>query len=161
MDFRLFMFIGLPTRGEFTIPVRCTRLIGAAGAARGRTPLQAPQPQYGGAAVGIGYGLLEEFDYEDAIPKQLNFDEPLIATAMDVPHVNAIIVKNADAAGPFGAKSIVEPATEIAARHRQRHLQRHRQARVRNPRHPRTCPPRPQALPPRRPRLRAERLACR
>ena len=49
---------------------------------------------YGGVAMGIGYGLLEEFDYEDAVPKQLNFDEYLIATAMDVPKINGIIVEN-------------------------------------------------------------------
>jgi CO/xanthine dehydrogenase Mo-binding subunit len=70
---------------------------------------------YGGVAMGIGYGLLEEFDYEEAVPKQLNFDEYLIPTAMDVPHIQGIIVENADAAGPFGAKSIGEPANELAA----------------------------------------------
>ena len=70
---------------------------------------------YGGVAMGLGYGLLEEFDYEDAIPKQLNFDEYLIPTALDVPNIQVIIVENEDAAGPFGAKSIGEPATEIAA----------------------------------------------
>jgi CO/xanthine dehydrogenase Mo-binding subunit len=70
---------------------------------------------YGGVAMGIGYGLLEEFDYEDAVPKQLNFDEYLIPTAMDVPTIKGIIVENADAAGPFGAKSIGEPSNELAA----------------------------------------------
>ncbi len=70
---------------------------------------------YGGVAMGLGYGLLEEFDFEDAIPKQLNFDEYLIPTSMDVPDIKAFIVENEDAAGPFGAKSIGEPANEIAA----------------------------------------------
>jgi len=70
---------------------------------------------YGGVAMGLGYGLLEEFDYEASVPKQLNFDEYLIPTAMDVPPIKAIIVENADAAGPFGAKSIGEPANELAA----------------------------------------------
>lgn len=70
---------------------------------------------YGGVAMGLGYGLLEEFEIEDAIPKQLNFDEYLLPTAMDVPNIKAIIVENEDPAGPFGAKSIGEPATEIAA----------------------------------------------
>ena len=51
--------------------------------------------------MGIGYGLLEEFDYEDAVPKQLNFDEYLIATAMDVPSIKGIIVENADADWSF------------------------------------------------------------
>jgi CO/xanthine dehydrogenase Mo-binding subunit len=70
---------------------------------------------YGGVAMGLGYGLLEEFDYEDAVPKQVNFDEYLIATSMDVPTIQAIIVENEDAVGPFGAKSIGEPANELAA----------------------------------------------
>ena len=70
---------------------------------------------YGGVAMGLGYGLLEEFDFEDGVPKQLNFDEYLIPTSMDVPPINAIIVENEDVAGPFGAKSIGEPANELAA----------------------------------------------
>ncbi|MGZ5564643.1 MAG: xanthine dehydrogenase family protein molybdopterin-binding subunit [Chthoniobacterales bacterium] len=70
---------------------------------------------YGGVAMGLGYGLLEEFDYEDAVPKQLNFDEYLIPTSMDVPRITGIIVENEDAAGPFGAKSVGEPTNELAA----------------------------------------------
>jgi CO/xanthine dehydrogenase Mo-binding subunit len=70
---------------------------------------------YGGVAMGLGYGLLEEFDFEDAVPKQANFDEYLIPTSMDVPNVTPIIVENEDAVGPFGAKSIGEPANELTA----------------------------------------------
>jgi CO/xanthine dehydrogenase Mo-binding subunit len=70
---------------------------------------------YGGVAMGLGYGLLEEFDFEKSIPKQVNFDEYLIPTSMDVPSITPIIVENEDAAGPFGAKSIGEPANELAA----------------------------------------------
>jgi CO/xanthine dehydrogenase Mo-binding subunit len=70
---------------------------------------------YGGVAMGLGYGLLEEFDYEEAVPKQVNFDEYLIATAMDVPPIKAIIVENEDVTGPFGAKSVGEPTNELAA----------------------------------------------
>jgi CO/xanthine dehydrogenase Mo-binding subunit len=70
---------------------------------------------YGGAAMGLGYGLMEEFDFEDSIPKQLNFDEYLIPTSMDVPKIKGIIVENEDETGPFGAKSIGEPANELAA----------------------------------------------
>jgi CO/xanthine dehydrogenase Mo-binding subunit len=70
---------------------------------------------YGGVAMGLGYGLLEEFDFEDGVPKQLNFDEYLIPTAVDVPRIKAIIVENPDPAGPFGAKSVGEPTNELAA----------------------------------------------
>jgi CO/xanthine dehydrogenase Mo-binding subunit len=69
----------------------------------------------GGVAMGLGYSLLEEFDFEGSIPKQLNFDEYLIPTSMDVPRVKTIIVENEDATGPFGAKSVGEPTNEIAA----------------------------------------------
>jgi CO/xanthine dehydrogenase Mo-binding subunit len=58
---------------------------------------------------------LEEFEIEDGIPKQFNFDEYLIPTSMDVPRMNAIIVENEDPAGPFGAKSVGEPTNELAA----------------------------------------------
>ncbi len=70
---------------------------------------------YGGVAMGLGYGLLEDFALEEGEPQQLNFDEYLIPTALDVPPIRAVIVENPDPAGPFGAKSIGEPANEIAA----------------------------------------------
>lgn len=70
---------------------------------------------YGGVAMGLGYGLMENFDIEEGIPKQLNFDEYLIPTSMDMPSIKVILVENPDPAGPFGAKSIGEPANEIAA----------------------------------------------
>ena len=70
---------------------------------------------YGGVAMGLGYGLLEEFGIEEGVPRQLNFDEYLIPTALDVPPIQTIIVENPDVAGPFGAKSVAEPANEIAA----------------------------------------------
>jgi CO/xanthine dehydrogenase Mo-binding subunit len=70
---------------------------------------------FGGVAMGLGYGLLEDFELEDGIPAQLNFDEYLIPTSLDVPPIRAIVVENPDPAGPFGAKSIGEPATELAA----------------------------------------------
>jgi CO/xanthine dehydrogenase Mo-binding subunit len=70
---------------------------------------------YGGVAMGLGYGLLESFDLDAGIPKQLNFDEYLIPTSLDVPPITPIIVEYPDPAGPFGAKSIGEPANELAA----------------------------------------------
>jgi CO/xanthine dehydrogenase Mo-binding subunit len=69
----------------------------------------------GGVAMGIGYGLLEEFELEGGVPKQLNFDEYLIPTSMDVPRIKTIIVENEDPTGPFGAKSVGEPTNELAA----------------------------------------------
>ena len=70
---------------------------------------------HGGVAMGMGYGLLEEFEVENGVPGALNFDEYLIPTAMDMPTVHALVVENPDPAGVFGQKSLGEPATEIAA----------------------------------------------
>jgi CO/xanthine dehydrogenase Mo-binding subunit len=70
---------------------------------------------YGGVAMGLGYGLIEDFTIENGTPKQLNFDEYLLPTSMDVPPVKIILVENPDPAGPYGAKSIGEPANELAA----------------------------------------------
>jgi CO/xanthine dehydrogenase Mo-binding subunit len=69
----------------------------------------------GGVAMGMGYALLEEYPHQLAVPMVKNLDEYLIPTAMDVPEVIPIILEHPDPAGPFGAKSIAEPAVEIIA----------------------------------------------
>lgn len=69
----------------------------------------------GGIAMGMGYALLERYGLDCGIPEAANFDEYLIPTALDMPEVATVLVENPDPAGPFGAKSIGEPATEIAA----------------------------------------------
>ena len=70
---------------------------------------------YGGVAMGLGYGLLEEFELQEGWPGTLNFDRYLLPTALDVPKVECIVVENPDPLGPFGAKSLGEPTNEIAA----------------------------------------------
>jgi len=70
---------------------------------------------YGGVAMGMGYGILEDYPHDDARPQVTNFDEYLIPTSVDVPEVVPLILENPDPAGPYGAKSVGEPATEIVA----------------------------------------------
>ncbi len=70
---------------------------------------------HGGVVMGMGYGLFEEFEVEEGVPKALNFDEYLIPTAMDAPRMHVEFVENPDPAGRLGQKSLGEPATEIAA----------------------------------------------
>ncbi len=70
---------------------------------------------FGGVAMGMGYGLLEEFIQENGVAKTVNFDEYYIPTALDMPEMEALIIENPDEKGPFGAKSIGEPALEMAA----------------------------------------------
>lgn len=78
-------------------------------------PLGAVGQVHGGVAMGLGYGLLEEFEVEDGMAKALNFDEYLIPTTLDVPRMHVEFVENPDPAGRLGQKSLGEPTNEIAA----------------------------------------------
>jgi CO/xanthine dehydrogenase Mo-binding subunit/CO/xanthine dehydrogenase FAD-binding subunit len=69
----------------------------------------------GGIAQGCGYAVLEDFNIEHGIVKSENFDSYLLPTIKDIPPIDAYAVENHDPQGPFGAKSIGEPATELAA----------------------------------------------
>jgi len=70
---------------------------------------------YGGVAMGLGYALLEEYPEDHGIPVLANFDEYLIPTASDLPQVEVAFIENPDEIGPHGAKTLGEPACEIAA----------------------------------------------
>lgn len=60
----------------------------------------------GGIAMGIGFGLMEEF-----VPgKSISFDNYYIPTAMDMPEVEVFLVENEEPTGPYGAKGVGEPA---------------------------------------------------
>ncbi|WP_064605051.1 molybdopterin cofactor-binding domain-containing protein [Photobacterium sp. J15] len=69
----------------------------------------------GGIAQGFGLGVLEDFNIEHGNVKSENLDSYLLPTIKDIPTLNIEAVENHDAGGPFGAKSIGEPAAELAA----------------------------------------------
>ena len=78
------------------------------------SPAMVKNQIYGGIAMGMGMATLERYALEEGLPAGTNFDEYLLVTALDMPEVEAVIVENPDPHGPFGAKSIGEPATELA-----------------------------------------------
>jgi CO/xanthine dehydrogenase Mo-binding subunit len=60
----------------------------------------------GGVAMGIGFGLMEEF-----IPgKTTSFDTYYVPTSMDMPEIEVMLVEDPEPTGPFGAKGVGEPA---------------------------------------------------
>ncbi len=69
----------------------------------------------GGIAQGFGYAVLEDFNSDGGVLKSENFDTYLLPTIKDIPPVNVIAVENEDPSGPYGAKSIGEPALELIA----------------------------------------------
>ncbi len=95
--------------------VEVMRVVAAHDVGRAISPAMVRNQIYGGVAMGCGYGLWEEHRLTGGVPRTLNLNTYLLPTAMDAPEVDAIIVENPDPAGPFGAKSVGEPATEITA----------------------------------------------
>ncbi|MGC8928073.1 MAG: xanthine dehydrogenase family protein molybdopterin-binding subunit [Myxococcota bacterium] len=70
---------------------------------------------YGGIAMGIGYGLLEEVKIENGKIISLNFNKYRIARSTDMPEIYAYIIENPDPNSPSRAKSIGEPTNELMA----------------------------------------------
>ncbi|MCR4428205.1 MAG: xanthine dehydrogenase family protein molybdopterin-binding subunit [Caldiserica bacterium] len=70
---------------------------------------------FGGVAMGLGYGLLEEVEIQNGHTRTTNFDTYLLPTSCDVPQIDPIIVENPDPYGPYGAKSLGEPTNELLA----------------------------------------------
>jgi CO/xanthine dehydrogenase Mo-binding subunit len=64
----------------------------------------------GGVAMGLGYALMEEIVVEDGYIQNLNLQDFLIPTILDVPNIRPIILENENKLGPYGAKGIGEMA---------------------------------------------------
>ena len=69
----------------------------------------------GGVAMGLGYALMEEVAMVDGIPQNLNLQDYLVPTALDMPDIKPIVLEVENKLGPYGAKGIGEmpniPAT--------------------------------------------------
>ncbi len=63
----------------------------------------------GGAAMGLGYSLLEEMHVDRGRVLNPNFLDYKIMTFPDMPDIESIIIETEDQFGPFGAKGIGEP----------------------------------------------------
>ncbi len=70
---------------------------------------------YGGILMAQGLAIMEEVETIDGFAQNLNFGEYYIPTSQDMPEMDVIIYETEDDYGPFGAKSVGEPAHEIPA----------------------------------------------
>ncbi len=69
----------------------------------------------GGTVMGVGMALMEKQVIEEGITKNADLSTYLIPTSLDMPEIITEIVESGDAAGPYGAKGIGEPALLPAA----------------------------------------------
>ncbi len=63
----------------------------------------------GGFAMALGYALFEDLKLENGYIKNNKFSKYLIPTAMDMIHVDNIIIEDPEMTAPYGAKGIGEP----------------------------------------------------
>ena len=62
----------------------------------------------GGLAMGLGYALMEEVVLKDGRIQNMNLQDFLIPTALDVPEMKPVILEMKTQYGPFGAKGVGE-----------------------------------------------------
>lgn len=64
----------------------------------------------GGAAMGLGYALMEDVQIVNGVTITPSFAEYLLPTASDIPETRSILLESGTGLGPFGAKGIGEPS---------------------------------------------------
>ena len=96
--------------------VKVLSLTAAHEVGRAINPLMVKGQIYGGLAMGMGYGLMEEVKAQDGRITTLNLNTYKIPRAMDLPdQMTAIILENPDPLSLSGAKGCGEPTLEITA----------------------------------------------
>jgi xanthine dehydrogenase molybdenum-binding subunit len=98
---------------EVDIPlckVKLARLINLHDCGRLLNPRLAEGQVHGGMSMAIGFGLSEEFLYDDA-GRLLNGNllDYKIATVMDHPRLETVFVENYEPTSPYGSKALGEP----------------------------------------------------
>lgn len=63
----------------------------------------------GGAIQGMSYALMEDIVHQNGIIQNPNFSTYILATSVDVPNIQPIIVEAPYEDGPYGAKGLGEP----------------------------------------------------
>jgi xanthine dehydrogenase molybdenum-binding subunit len=89
--------------------VKILKLVSAHDVGRAINPALVRGQIYGAAYMGVGFGLTERVQLVDGKVVNANFRDYKILTANDVVPVEAVIIEDPDAAGPYGAKGIGEP----------------------------------------------------
>jgi xanthine dehydrogenase molybdenum-binding subunit len=90
--------------------VKVLKSVGAHDVGRAINPAAVAGQIEGGAAMGLGYALMEDVQIVNGITRAATLAEYLIPTAGDIPETQAIILESGTGKGPFGAKGVGEPA---------------------------------------------------
>jgi xanthine dehydrogenase molybdenum-binding subunit len=88
--------------------VRVLRVIAANDVGKALNPLGLQGQVEGGVVMGLGHALTEEFIVEDGVPFTDHLARYRIPNITQVPEITSIVVEDATADGPFGAKGVGE-----------------------------------------------------
>jgi len=64
----------------------------------------------GGALMGLGFALIEDYQVENGQPVNPNLLEYKLPTTLDIPKLETILVETENPTGPYGAKGLGEMA---------------------------------------------------
>ena len=95
--------------------VKVLNLVAAHDVGRAINPPMVRGQFFGGLAMGMGYGLMEEVKAQDGRITTRNLNTYRIPRSTDLPEMTAILVENFDPNSPSGAKGCGEPTLEITA----------------------------------------------
>ena len=98
--------------------VEVVKMVGCHDMGRAINPAMAKGQIYGGLAMAQGMALIEDLGHNEKTSqlKNLNFEDYLIPTILDVPDSNQpILDEHVDPRSAFGGRSLGEPATEPGA----------------------------------------------
>jgi len=91
--------------------VKVLKMVVVSDSGRAINPMTVEGQMEGGAAQGMGYALWEEPVMDTTTGQVLtdDFDTYKIATTLDMPELDTVLVEQPDPTGPFGAKGVGEP----------------------------------------------------
>jgi CO/xanthine dehydrogenase Mo-binding subunit len=88
--------------------VEVLKLVASFDIGKAINPLMVEGQIEGGVMMGLGYALMEEVIMTEGLIQNLNLQDYIIPTALDVPEIQPIIIEYPNIHGPFGAKGIGE-----------------------------------------------------
>ena len=95
--------------------VDVVRMVNAYDCGRAINPNQVEGTLQGGSTMGLGHALLEEVVWVDGQPLNPSFLDYRLATSLDTPPVETILIETLDPAGPYGAKEVGQGSLQAAA----------------------------------------------
>lgn len=95
-----------PDTGRVTV----LRIVAAHDVGRAINPANCVYQIEGAIAQGLGLALYEDLEVEEGTTTNPSFEGYKIPTALDMPEIDARLVERAHPRGPFGAKTVGEPA---------------------------------------------------